>query len=780
MHSTLKLIPTVDTQRTPALNEAAISQTQLIRFMRDRDGLGLVQKLGGWTQYCKGPMASVPRGLWAWRDNLADDYLAIGCSTSLTSPLTVGAPLYVCDENESRLTNITPQYYVQNTPVDCSTTVGSSTVTIGDPGFSAATTAASGDGTTATITFASSHIFPVGGSVVVTGVTPAGYNGTYTVTAAAAGSVSFANTTTGPQTVAGTVDTSGSNITSYDAVFIPAHISVGGLILFGTYSCTAASATTYQINATDTLGNPALATATVANGGAVAVFDTTSGTSIVTVTLNDHGFAVGDTYPVLIATSVGGVTLEGNYTVVSVPTANTFTIQVSQNASATATGSINGGSARYVYYIAYGPLPAGAGYSTGGYSVGGYSSGAPPVAAVGFPITANDWSLDNWGEILIASPDGAPTQTVDVEPGGPIFQWSPTTNLQVAQIIPQAPIANHSIFLAMPQRQIVALGSTFNGVQDHLLIRWCDLNNFNQWIALPENQAGSYRLTKGSRIVGGMQGPQQGLIWTDLALWAMQYVNLPDVYNFTEIATGCGLISKKAMGFLNNIGYWMGPTQFYSISGEGVRDLPCTVWDFVFQQLDTRYVDKIRCAPNSRFNEMSWFFPTINGGGEVDAYVKYSPGVGPNCWDYGYLSRTAWVNQSVLGPPIGGHPSGYLYQHETSPNAAGQPLVASFQTGFFTLQDGDLMSFIDQVWPDFQWGYFNGAQNASLKMTFYVADYPGQTPRVHGPYTVTQATKYVTPRLRGRLVSIKFESDDVDTFWRIGAPRYRIAPAGKF
>lgn len=770
MHSTLKLLPTVDTNRTPALNEAAISSTQLVRFVKDRENLGLVQKIGGWSRFYPSALTGVPRALWAWRDNLTNDYLAVGCSGA-----TEGR-LYVINEGTAK--DISPEITQNNAAVDCTTTIGTSTVTIGDPGFNAITTGASGDGTTATLTFSSTSAFPVGSTIVVAGVTPAGYNGTYTVLSSGPSTVSYANTTTGPQTVAGTVGTGGSNITNYDAVYIPAHISVGGLILFGIYPCVAASSTTYQITALNTLGDPALATASVANGGAVASFATTSGLSIVTVTLNNHGFLAGDTYPVLIATTVGGVTLIGNYTVQTVPSANTFTIQASQNATATTSGSINGGNARYIYYISYGPLAAGSGYSTGGYSVGGYSSGVAPIAAAGFPVEAQDWSLDNWGEVLIASPDISSLLQFDVEPGGPIFQWSPTVNLQNAQIIPQAPVSNHAVFVAMPQRQIVALGSTFTGVQDHLLIRWCDLNNYNQWIALPNNQAGSYRLPKGSRIVGGMQGPQQGLIWTDLALWSMQYVNLPDVYNFNEIATGCGLIGKKAMATMNNMVFWMSQSQFFMLSGNGINPLPCTVWDFIFQELDTTQVDRIRAAANSRFNEVSWFFPTLSSGGEINAYVKYSLSTGG--WDFGYLPRTAWIDQSVLGPPIGGAPTGLVFQHETSPNADGQPLVASFQTGYFTLQDGDLLSFIDQVWPDFKWGYYGGAQNASLMMTFYVADYPGQTPRVHGPYTLTQATQYVTPRLRGRLVSIKFESNDIDTFWRIGAPRYRLSPAGRF
>lgn len=777
MHTTLKLLPTVDQNRTPTLNEAAISETQLVRFLKDRGDLGLVQKLGGWTRYFPDAMPGIPRGIWAWRDNVAADYLAVGCQTSVTQP-TLGGALMVITNGLAK--NITPQVLTENTAVSVSTTIGSNVVTITDPGFTGATTGAGGDGTTATITYSGTFIFPVGSSVTIAGVTPAGYNGTYVVTASAANSVSFINATTGPQTVAGTASTNGSNITNYDSVYIPTHISVGGLILFGLYQCTAATSTQYQISAVDVLGNPAPATATVVNGGAVALYNTTTGSSLVQVTLNNHGYSVGDTYPVLVSTSVGGITLGGSYTVVSVTSANIFSIQASQNATSTTSASINGGNARYIYYISYGPLAAGRGYSTGGYSTDGYSTGVTTTAvAGGFAQDATDWSLDNWGEILISNPDGVTQVSFDNEPtGGPIYQWAPSTNLQISSIIPQAPISNHSMFLAMPQRQIVALGSTFNGIQDHLLIRWCDINNFNQWIALPQNQAGSFRLPKGSRIVGGLQGPQQGLIWTDLALWSMQYVNLPDVYNFNEIAVGCGMIGKKAAGTLNNVVYWMGQSQFYMYTGNGVQSLPCTVWDIVFQELDLTQLDRIRCAPNSRFGEISWFFPTLSSGGEVTKYVKYT--VATNSWDYGTLTRTSWINQSVLGPPIGTSADRLIFQHETSQNADGAPLVASFQTGYFTLQDGDLQTFVDQVWPDFKWGYYNSTQNASLKMTFYVTDYPGQTPRVHGPYTLTQATKYVTPRLRGRLVSIKFESDDINTFWRIGAPRYRLMPDGKF
>jgi hypothetical protein len=212
------------------------------------------------------------------------------------------------------------------------------------------------------------------------------------------------------------------------------------------------------------------------------------------------------------------------------------------------------------------------------------------------------------------------------------------------------------------------------------------------------------------------------------------------------------------------------------------------VWDVIFQDLDTSNYDKIRVAPNSQFGEISWFYPTISGSGENTAYVKYNTVL--NCWDYGNLSRTAWLNQSVLGPPLGAGTDYVVYQHEVSPDANGQPLQASFQTGYFAMSEGDTLVFVDQVWPDMKWGYFDGSSNggavyqsptAQLQLTFYTADYPGDTPTTYGPYTITQGSQYITPRFRARLMSIAISNgNDVGTWWRIGDTRYRYQSDGKF
>ena len=387
-HASFKLLPGVDQNKTPALNEAAISYSQLIRFIPDRTLGGLVQKLGGWTKFFPDTIGSIVRCLWAWEDTNANSYLAIGAEGI---PAGGGQTLEVL--NSGNEIDITPQDEISSVAVDFSTTSGSSTVTVIDANFST---------------------------------------------------------------------------DNYDTVDIRTQVSVGGLILFGQYRTTAVSGTSYTIEAKDKLGDPALATSTVSNGGAVPEYDVSSGSNVVDVTLNDHGYLVGDTFPALVATTVGGITIYGNYTVISVTSANVFSIAAANSASSTANGFENSGDAYFVYHNGIGPSQSGSGYGVGGYGTGGYGSGVTSTPALGTPINAVDWTLDNWGEILISCPLN-----------GPIYQWSPSGNDPIATVITNAPTVNAGMFVAMPQRQIVAWGSTFTGIGDPLLIRWCDVNDYD-------------------------------------------------------------------------------------------------------------------------------------------------------------------------------------------------------------------------------------------------------------------------------------------------------------
>ena len=701
-HASFKIIPGVDTTKTPALNEAAISQSQLIRFQPDRTLGGLVQKLGGWTKYPSATSPStnsVTRALWAWGDINNNSYLAVGNEGSVS-----GGALQVVASGS--FLDLTPTYFTQSVTVDFSTVFGSNRVT---------------------------------------------------------------------------VKITGAGINQFDTIWLKTQVSVGGLILFDkyqVYNLSPASADSFYIYATDVLGNPQYATATVNNGGIVPQFTTTAASGNVTVTFPNHNYAAQETFPCLISTSVGGLIMNGNYEVYQVIDANNFVV-INRNLATSATSAyMNGGNAYFYVYSGAGPQLFGSGYGVGAYGAGTYGYGSTITGITGTKLQAVDWTLENWGEDLIACPYG-----------GSIYFWSPATNFPTAQVIPDAPPVNNGAFVAMPQRQIMAWGSSYTGISDPMQIRWSDVGTINVWKPNITNQAGGYRIPRGSRIVQGLQGPQQALFWTDLGLWAGQYIGPTDVYGFNELATGCGLIGRKAAGVVNGVAYWMGQSQLFEYGGGGSpTPIVCPIWDVVFQELDRNYVDNIRFSGNSRFGEVAWYFPINGSGGVPTNYIKYNYLL--RQWDYGILTRTAWINESVLGPPIGAtflDESGksFLVQHETSNdavNANGQPIAMDtyFETGFFVLSEADVKMFIDQIWPDMKWSLYNGTQSANVLLTFYVADYAGQTPTEYGPFTVTQATTFVTPRFRGRLVSIKIESNDIGSFWRLGNIRYRVQPDGRF
>jgi hypothetical protein len=581
-----------------------------------------------------------------------------------------------------------------------------------------------------------------------------------------------ASTTAGSPVVTIT-DPNAPTLTAFNTVYIQTYVAVGGLVLFGAYPVTPVDATHYQITARDVLGNPQNAV-TTDTAPAVSTRQTTAGSAFVTVALNNHGYTVGANYAVLVPQTIGGLTISGNYTVQQVISASQFTILANTVATSSAgPTAANNGNAQYLYSFGAGPAQAGTGFGMGGFGMGPFGgTGQPANPPAGAPITADDWVIDNFGQILLACP-------INNTQFQPIYAWDPLAGAPQASVIPNAPVVNDGFFVAMPQRQVVCWGSTDTGVQDPLLVRWCDVSNYSSWVGLPTNQAGKYRLPRGSKIIGGIQGPQQGLLWTDLSVWSMQFIGLPYVYGFNEVGTGCGLIGRKAAASANGVVYWMGVSQFFSLTSEGVQPLACPVWDVAFQDTDPTQVSKIRVAVNARFNEISWFIPTLNSGGEVGTFLKFNYSLG--WWDYGQLARSAWIDQSVLGAPIGADPNRLLiYQHETSLDADDQPLISSFQTGYFTMSEGDFKTFIDEVWPDARYGEYGSPQSATLQITLLLADFPEEAPVIIGPFTVNQASTWFNLRARARLFAMQILSNDYGSFWRLGRFRYRAQPAGRY
>jgi len=482
--------------------------------------------------------------------------------------------------------------------------------------------------------------------------------------------------------------------------------------------------------------------------------------------------------------TVGGLSIEGTYIVTDVADVDTFSVAISSSAAATATVPMNGGDARLRYHIALGPIAESTGYSVGSYSDGTYSEGATISAQEGDPITAVDWTHDNWGSTLLSCPEG-----------GGIYEWTPDSGFETARLISAAPIYNAGIFVAAPAQILIAYGSTEYhtiGVdRDPLTYSWSDQLDYAFWepgVVNPAtglfSQAGSNRIPTGSKIVAGLQAPQQALLWTDLDLWALSYIGNPTIGTFgqTKVSSSCGAIGSHAIGQLGNAILWMGRSNFFAFSGGGVQPMPCSVWDAVFQDLDEDNAWKVRAAPNTPFNEMWWFYPSASGGsGENDSYVKVN--ITDGAWDYGpinALARSAWIDQSVLGMPIGASPQGLIYQHETGEDADGQAISWEFKTGYWMIAEGQNVSFVDFVVPDFKYGPFNGSSNAAIQITLYSVMYPGDTEREYGPYTVTSSSTYIRTRLRGRQMAMKVSGSDVGSFARLGAVRFQFQPDGRF
>lgn len=562
-----------------------------------------------------------------------------------------------------------------------------------------------------------------------------------------------------------TVGDSNANLSIYDVVFFNTQVSVGGANLQGGYPVyTVGGSSSYTVLSTG------VSSAAVVSSGILPTFATSANNAVVTVDFPNNGYQSipGLYYPFIAPTTLGGLTIQGSYGIFSIIDSTQFQIVANQQSTANATSSMNNGVAQVVYYIAHGPPPGGTGYGLGGYGLGGYGLGQTSTATgSGTAISATDWSLDNWGDVLLANPKN-----------GAIYVWSPQSGFETAAVVPTAPFFNGGIFISMPQQILVAWDSCLytTGVQDPLTIRWSDAEDYTQWTITNATAAGSFHIPTGSEIRGGLQAANYGVIWTDIDVWVMQYVGGTEIFNLTRVGSGCGLIGPHAGCTIAGNVYWCGLSSFFAMTGQGVQALNCTVWDFIFQNLDATNSYKIRCAPNSTFTEVAWYFPVSGGDGENSAYVKYNILEGE--WDYGYLGRNAWIDVTALGNPIGTDIDS-IYQHETTTDANGQPIGASFQSGYWSIAEGNEMAFVDWFLPDMKFGTYGSTMSAQIEVTFNTVDYLGDAPRTYGPFTFTSTTQYLSPRLRGRFMSVTIASNDTTSFWRIGSCRYRWAPAGR-
>ena len=503
----------------------------------------------------------------------------------------------------------------------------------------------------------------------------------------------------------------------------------------------------------------------------------TNATTVITVTDVAHGALVGD-FVTFSATSVafGGLTastFDIQYEVQTVASANSYTVK----SPATLLNSTPG-TATIAYQLAIGTEIAiqNYGWGTGGWGTGTWNTPRTTVTA----LEARLWSLDNFGENLIACVNN-----------GMVYEWAPNISNR-AVVIANAPTKNSFALVSTPDRHLVCFGTeeTIGDPTsfDPMLVRWSDTEDNTTWNATATNSAGSQRLTDGNSLVAAVRSRGQILVFTDNALYGMQYVGVPYTFGFQQLGTNCGTVSNNAAVDSNGVAFWMSPDSFFIFDGT-VKKLPCSVQDSVFQNYNYIQRSLIYCGLNTEFNEVTWFYPTANSD-VIDAYVTYN--YLENCWYQGSMARTTWRDRGVFQLPIAtewapdsttnAYPSvsgltagvSIMYSQEDGSNGNGNAIYSYVESAFFDLADGDQISFVKRIVPDFT------SQVGTLD--FYVVSRafavpPDQVSSLT-PYSFTSTTQKIDTRIRGRAISLKIESSAVDDTWRLGSIRLDIQPDG--
>ena len=380
-----------------------------------------------------------------------------------------------------------------------------------------------------------------------------------------------------------------------------------------------------------------------------------------------------------------------------------------------------------------------------GYGYGVYGSSAYGVARpdLGQYTPATTWSLDTWGEYLVAcsSKDGK------------LLEWQLNTANDAAAIT-NAP-TNCTGLIVTQERFLFALGASGNPRK----VAWSDQENNTIWTAAATNQAGDFELTTIGSLMCAKRIRGSVILFTDVDVHTATYIGPPFIYSFERVGTGCGVISKQSVAATDNACIWMSSSGFWMFDGF-VKPLQSDVSDYVFSNINTTQASKIYCVHNSAFGEIWWFYPSSSSN-EIDSYVSYNYREGH--WAIGTLVRTCGTDRSVFSNPIMVSDDGYVYEHEVGFNYDGQTLFA--ESGPVELGAGDRVMTLTGLIPDEK-------SSGDVQVRFSTKLYPNATEYNYGPYTLNSPTSV---RLTGRQVAVKIEGVDL-TDWRVGVIRFDGKP----
>jgi hypothetical protein len=534
-----------------------------------------------------------------------------------------------------------------------------------------------------------------------------------------------------------------------------------------------------------------------------ATFDTFSSQNNVTVNKTGHGLEVGRYVTFTSVTPPTGYVATdfttGAFEILTVPNANSFTIQMRVNASGAASAS---GSASINPYVEVGPTfqTKGYGWSTylWGDSTWGTERGTSNVI-----LDPGNWSLDNFGEVLVATVFNGKTFTWDAGATNPrtIRASQSTSGFSTSA----NPTATRFTLVSDRDRHLfhfgteTTIGNTLT--QDPMFVRFSNQEDLNTYLPKATNTAGTFRLDTGNKITAALQGKDYVFVLTDLAAYVIQFVGPPFTFSVRQVGTNCGCIAQHAASYVNGAVYWMsGEGGFFMYDGT-VKALPCLVEDFVFTtrngDLGINYdaAATVFSAPNTLYTEVNWFYPKA-GSLQIDRCVTYN--YQENCWTTSSLDRTTYQDQGVFNLPyatdyettstpvfseISGITNKYgasiYYAHEIGTdqvNSSGTTAIAAFiRSGDFDIDDGELFMSMRRFMPDYKFLVGNS------KVTLFISDFPSdiQTGSPLGPFTITSTTEKVDTRARGRLLSLKVENDAAGQTWRYGSFRMDAQPDGR-
>jgi hypothetical protein len=508
-------------------------------------------------------------------------------------------------------------------------------------------------------------------------------------------------------------------------------------------------------------------------------FTTASGSPIVTVTDSSHGAAEGDFVTFDSFSTLDGLDMNNEFEVTTYVDSNTYKVTHTSNATGTTSGG--GGTGNANYQISVGESTSTLGYGWG-TETWGASTWDTARSSSDVTVAARSWSLDNFGEDLIATVLNGKTFIKDIS--GAIDAR--------ATALSNAPTASRFSLVSTDTRHLLIFGTETTigtpATQDDLLFRFSDREDATDYTPVSTNEAGSLRISDGSRIVGGVKSSGQILVWTDTSLHGIQFVGTPFTFGLRQLGANCGLIAQHAAIEVNGRAYWMSDDAFYLYDGV-VKKMPCSVQDYVFDDISYTNKNDIAVGLNTAFNEIIWYYPSANAT-QIDRGVAYN--YLENTWYTVSLGRTTWLGAYVYELPIATEYSAsttanvstilgltagasFIYEQETGNNQADGTAISAFlQTGSVEIADGDELMSVSKLVPDFD----NLANNMTATLT--LEQYPQSSNTVTTSGTISSTTEKIDVRGRGRAVKIKYETNTVDdTPWRLGSTKIQLRPDGR-